>query len=649
MSFQVGDKIGDYQIIGILGAGGMGRVYKVKNLISDRIDAMKVLLPDLAHEPELAERFLREIKVLASLNQPNIAGLRTAFRLENQLLMIMEFVDGVTLEDKLKGGPLSLQEATDYASQVLSALSYAHSLGVIHRDIKPANMMLTPANVIKLMDFGIAKSKTDRELTVAGNTVGSLYYMPPEQVRGAGLDGRSDLYSVGVSLYEMVTGSRPFAGPSDFDLMAAQLQQAPVPPIDVQPRLPRMLNDIIMIALEKDPAKRFQSAEAFRFALQNVRGEVTALPVASGQAFAPASPGQPAPSGGAPSSTHVMGSPLSLATGTQLQPSTPSQTAVPLAQLPATPSQTIVPPAQLPATPSQTIVPPAQPPATPPQTAVPAAQAPATPFQAAVPPAQPPVTPSQITVPPAQPPVSPPATSPKGYRGLYMTLGALVAVVVIVLAATQVPHLFKTKAGGAGQAVQPAASATTSTSPTPAQPVNAGANQQQSPSSASEPAPPSPATASQSGTLTGQPGQAPQQLEGSSNPPAQTPAPGRSKKRLVHGSQVGAASAGQADMAGERAGQAAAEAAKELEELGDRMTLLVGRGNAVRESVENLSRRQASSGYSLRPDISASAGRLDQYMGKADAALNARDPEGAKKYMDLAEQEIDNLEKFFGR
>ena len=209
MSYQIGDKVGDYQIIGVLGAGGMGRVYKVKNLISDRIDAMKVLLPDLANESDLADRFLREIKVLASLNHPNIAGLHTAFRLENQLLMIMEFVNGTTLEDKLKNGPFPLNDAIDYVSQVLSALGYAHSHGVIHRDIKPANMMLTPENVIKLMDFGIAKSKTDRKLTMTGTTLGSLYYMSPEQVQGTDLDPRSDLYSVGVSLYEMVTDLAP--------------------------------------------------------------------------------------------------------------------------------------------------------------------------------------------------------------------------------------------------------------------------------------------------------------------------------------------------------------------------------------------------------------------------------------------------------
>ncbi len=261
---KIGDSIGDYQIIGILGAGGMGKVYKVKNVISDRVDALKILLPNLADDPELADRFTREIKVLASLNHPNIAGLRTAFRLDNQLLMVMEFVEGKTLDDRTKEpGPIPVPDAINYITQALSALGYAHKQGIIHRDIKPANMMLTPDGIIKLMDFGIAKTKSDKKLTQTGTTMGSLFYMSAEQVQGNELDGRADLYSIGVSLYEMVTGARPFQGKSDFEIMVAQLQQAPLPPIQMVPNLPKALNDIILIAMEKDPAKRFQTAEAF--------------------------------------------------------------------------------------------------------------------------------------------------------------------------------------------------------------------------------------------------------------------------------------------------------------------------------------------------------------------------------------------------
>src|SRR5262249_10770571 len=179
---------------------------------------------DLVNQPELADRFLREIKVQASLEHPNIAALHTALRVDNQLLMLMELVDGLTLEQKLKEGPLPVQLAVDYIRQALSALEYAHARGVIHRDIKPANMMLTPGGVVKLMDFGIAKAATDHRLTGTGMTLGSLYYMSPEQIQGStSLDGRADLYSVGVSLYELVTGKRPFDGDSQYAIMAAHL------------------------------------------------------------------------------------------------------------------------------------------------------------------------------------------------------------------------------------------------------------------------------------------------------------------------------------------------------------------------------------------------------------------------------------------
>jgi serine/threonine-protein kinase len=281
MNLDIGSTIGDYQVIGILGAGGMGKVYKVRNVISDRVEAMKVLLPDLANAPDLADRFLREIKVQASLEHPNIAGLHTAVRFENQLLMLMEFVDGVTLDQRLKDGPLPAPLAVNYIMQVLSALDYAHAHGVVHRDIKPANMMLTGGGMVKLMDFGIAKAASDQKLTMTGTTMGSLYYMSPEQIEGAAsLDGRSDLYSVGVSLYELVTGKHPFDGDSQFSIMSAHLKQTPVPPIDLDPRLPRALNDMILMSVSRDPNQRFQGAAAFRNALSGIAGNV-ATPVAA--------------------------------------------------------------------------------------------------------------------------------------------------------------------------------------------------------------------------------------------------------------------------------------------------------------------------------------------------------------------------------
>jgi eukaryotic-like serine/threonine-protein kinase len=263
-------RLGDYEIVRELGHGGMGQVYLVRNVISDRIEAMKVLLPDLAQQGELANRFMREIKLLASFEHPNIAQLRTAFTAENQLVMIMEYVEGDTLAERLEAGPFSVPDTLNYVSQVLTALSYAHGKGIIHRDIKPANMMLTPQGVIKLMDFGIARSTTDLGMTATGTTLGSLDYMSPEQVKSEPTDARSDLYSLGVSMYEMVTGHRMFSATSSYSVMEAHIKEVPRAPMEVTPSVPKALNDIIMMAVAKDPAQRFQTADAFRNALSQV-------------------------------------------------------------------------------------------------------------------------------------------------------------------------------------------------------------------------------------------------------------------------------------------------------------------------------------------------------------------------------------------
>jgi serine/threonine protein kinase len=275
----VGTRKGDYEILGVLGVGGMGKVYKVRNVLSDRVEAMKVLLPNLADQKELADRFLREIKVLASLNHPNIAALRTALTIDNQLVMIMEYLEGTTLSARVEQGAIPLRDGLNYISQVLSALSYAHQRQVIHRDIKPSNMMLTPEGVIKLMDFGIARSGPDMGLTMTGTTMGSLSYMSPEQVKCAPVDTRSDLYSVGVSLYEMVTGQRPFQADSHFSILQAHLREVPKPPIELKPDLPEAVSKIILKAMEKEPAHRFPSADAFLEAVQSAAaglGEIAA-------------------------------------------------------------------------------------------------------------------------------------------------------------------------------------------------------------------------------------------------------------------------------------------------------------------------------------------------------------------------------------
>ena len=276
MDFTPGQTIGDYEILRVLGVGGMGKVYQVKNNISHRVEAMKVLLPDLTSDSDLVDRFLREIRISASLDHPNIAGLRTAQRVNNQLVMVMEYVEGSTFDTLMRAGRIPVDKAVDYMAQALSALSYAHSRGVTHRDIKPGNIMLTPSGTVKLMDFGIARLATDAKLTKTGVMVGSVYYMSPEQIEGRDLDARSDIYSLGITLYEIATGKRPFNGDSEYQIMASHLKDTPQPPREIDQSLPAELNDIIMMAMAKDPAQRFQTADAFRGALSTLSPGIAA-------------------------------------------------------------------------------------------------------------------------------------------------------------------------------------------------------------------------------------------------------------------------------------------------------------------------------------------------------------------------------------
>ena len=268
---EVGKVIGDYQIVSLIGQGGMGKVFKVRNLISDRTEAMKVLLPDLDPSPELAERFLREIKVVAGLEHPNIASLRTALRSGNQLLMIMEFVDGHSLNELLAIDRFDETRAVHIANQVLNALAHAHRLGVVHRDVKPSNILVGLGDRVKLTDFGIASRTGDPKLTAAGTALGSLYYMSPEQMRAEPLDARSDLYSVGATLYEMITGIRPVPGESFYSILKAHAETRPKPMIHLVPGITPALSSVAERSLEKAPQSRFQSAEEFQAALHGVK------------------------------------------------------------------------------------------------------------------------------------------------------------------------------------------------------------------------------------------------------------------------------------------------------------------------------------------------------------------------------------------
>jgi serine/threonine-protein kinase len=268
MAIGAGQKIGEYEVIRKLGAGGLGVVYEVRHQISQRAEAMKVLHADQMSTPEMAERFRREVQLLASLNHPNIASLHNAFYYENQLIMIMELVHGETLRDRSVRTATSLPKALNYASQMLSALAVAHQSGIVHRDIKPSNVMITDRDVVKLLDFGIAITGHSVELTNPGFLLGSLSYMSPEQVAGGKATAKSDIYSVGVTLYELLTGKLPITGATDFEIMTAHLQRVPTAPIDINGMIPQHISKAIMRALAKDPGHRFETADEFATALQ---------------------------------------------------------------------------------------------------------------------------------------------------------------------------------------------------------------------------------------------------------------------------------------------------------------------------------------------------------------------------------------------
>jgi hypothetical protein len=269
MAIEPGQIIGDYEVLGMIGAGGMGHVYQVRNVISERIDAMKVLRPQSGGAGDAAGRFLREIKLQASLKHPNIAVLYTAMRFGDEILMFMEMLDGIGLDQRLRHGSIPPAEAVHYAAQCLHALEYAHGRGLVHRDIKPSNLIITPSGVVKLLDFGIARSVKDLTLTGEGVTVGSAHYMSPEQALGRDVDARSDLYSMGVMLYEMLIGARPFAGENGYSVLKAHIEQEPLSPADLNPSLPQGLCDAVLRALRKDREARFLTAAAFRAAIED--------------------------------------------------------------------------------------------------------------------------------------------------------------------------------------------------------------------------------------------------------------------------------------------------------------------------------------------------------------------------------------------
>ncbi len=291
MGFEIGKRVADYEVVELLGTSKTGVAYKVRNVFAQRFEVLKILPKSIRDDEEQNARFLREIKVHAQLLHPNIVTFYNAREIEGQLVMTKEFVPGVTVAQKLQAGPVAWQDVRRYACQALSALEYAHSHSIIHRGLSSSRLIVTPEGIVRLNGFGLAKSVSDPELTAAGAVIGALKYMSPEQVKGDAVDARCDIYSLGIVLYEMLTGKLPFDATSQFDIMLAHVNTAPKHVTDVNPEVPRQLGDVIAKALAKDPYNRFQNAREFRGAVEHIE---LAREAAAGQTK-PASVESPAP------------------------------------------------------------------------------------------------------------------------------------------------------------------------------------------------------------------------------------------------------------------------------------------------------------------------------------------------------------------
>ena len=264
---MIGTTVGKYRIVDKLGRGGMGTVYRAVDETLDREVAIKVLNPDLS-DPDVLKRFRAEAVTLARLNHPGIATIYELHHQQEDLLMVMEYVRGETfhdLSDRL--GPIAPPQAAHLCMQVLDALGHAHRGGVVHRDLKPANVMITEGGAVKVMDFGIARVLGTEHFTHGGYMMGTPAYMAPEQVLGREIDGRADLYSVGVVLYRLLTGRLPFNADTAISMVQMQISEPPTPMVTFRPDLPPWCSAIVERALAKSPADRFQSAEEFRGAL----------------------------------------------------------------------------------------------------------------------------------------------------------------------------------------------------------------------------------------------------------------------------------------------------------------------------------------------------------------------------------------------
>src|SRR5580692_10182338 len=291
---MIGQTVSHYRILGKLGGGGMGVVYEAEDLKLGRHVALKFIPENLVGDPKSLERFGREARAASLLNHPNICTIHGIEDNNGHPFIVMEKLEGESLKQAISGQAMQTERVIDISMQVADALAASHAKGIVHRDIKPANIFLTPSGQVKVLDFGLAKllhgmgtdsdggAAADNSLTAVGVIPGTAVYMSPEQARSEEIDFRSDLFSFGVVMYEMATGKKPFSGKNSLMTLDAVLHDKPLPPSQLNPKVPVELEGIIGKAMEKDRKERYQSATQIKADLQQLKHQTESGLVKSG-------------------------------------------------------------------------------------------------------------------------------------------------------------------------------------------------------------------------------------------------------------------------------------------------------------------------------------------------------------------------------